>query len=249
MASRGLTEKQRRFIDAYVIDPTPAAAYGAAYGRKGAVARNAGNRLLTVPHVRAELARRQGQRAEQVGIDAERVLREIVAIALADPRELVEYFVGACRHCYGEGFKFQRTTGEFNADLEDRTEKKGKPADKIDHKGGIGYDPRKQPNKGCPECHGAGRGRTVVKDTRFLSPSAVAVYAGVKETKEGIQVLMHSKDSALEKLAKHVGLYKEDNEQKHGPLSEALQAMVRRMHADGGGKIPFRPHLVTGGKE
>ena len=43
---------------------------------------------------------------------------EIANIALADARELVEVKTGCCRCCWGEGFKFQRTVGEYNHDRE-----------------------------------------------------------------------------------------------------------------------------------
>ncbi|MFD2298472.1 hypothetical protein ACFSPA_06785 [Paracidovorax citrulli] len=36
----------------------------------------------------------------------------------------------------------------------------------------MGYDARKPPNQECPECFGAGQSRTVLKDTRQMSPGA-----------------------------------------------------------------------------
>lgn len=66
---------------------------------------------------------------------------------------------------------------------------------------------RRDPNPKCSSCHGDGRANVIVKDTRKLSPQARALYAGVKITKEGIEVKMHSKLDALEKVFKHLGLY------------------------------------------
>ena len=105
----------------------------------------------------------------------------------------------------------------MNRDREAWVEKGKNPAE-FDEAGGIGFNPLLLPKSDCPICGGDGQARTVLKDTRHLSPKAVALYAGAKQTKEGIEIKMHSKLDALEKLAKFVGLYERDNEQKNDPL-------------------------------
>lgn len=69
---------------------------------------------------------------------------------------------------------------------------------------------RRDPVQACPQCHGDGRADVLVKDTRKFSPQARALYAGVKITKEGLEVKMHSKLDALEKVFKHLGMYDAD---------------------------------------
>lgn len=101
----------------------------------------------------------------------------------------------------------------------------GKPATQKDR--------ARDPNPACDECGGEGYGRVFAQDTRKLSPAARSLYAGVKVTKEGFEVKMHSKDAALEKVFKHLGLYKKDNEQSSTPLAEALQAFVGSLHQTG----------------
>jgi hypothetical protein len=54
-----------------------------------------------------------------------------------------------------------------------------------------------------------GRGPPVFKDTRRLSPAARALYAGVKVTKDGLEVLMHDKVGALTKVGQHLGMFVE----------------------------------------
>ena len=71
------------------------------------------------------------------------------------------------------------------------------------------YDQR-DPTPGCDGCNGDGVPNVLVKDTRRLNPQARALYAGVKITKEGIEIKMHSKLDALEKVFKHLGLYEAD---------------------------------------
>jgi phage terminase small subunit len=41
------------------------------------------------------------------------VLEELWAIAVADPRELIEYRRTCCRHCWGLEHEYQRTTREI----------------------------------------------------------------------------------------------------------------------------------------
>ena len=222
-----LTAIEERFAQEYLIDLNATQAYlRARPGIKHSTADTEGPKLLGIPRVAARIGELKAVRSEKTGITAQRVLQELWRIATADPRELVEHIVGCCRHCHGEGFKFQRTLGEFNKDREAWQEKGNAPAD-FDEKGGIGFDPRKAPNPECPECFGKGRGRTFLGDTRKLSAAGVALYAGVKETKEGFEVKMHSKLDALEKVAKHIGLYEKDNQQKTDPLGALLAAIGR----------------------
>ena len=143
----------------------------------------------------------------------------------ADPRELVQVKVGCCRNCYGEGHKYQRTVGEMNRDRERWAEKGNAPSD-FDVKGGIGFNPLLHPSPTCPECGGDGQSRVVLCDTRSLSPAAISLYAGAKQTKEGIEVKMHDKGAAMEKLFKHLGLYARDNQQKTDPLASLLHAIA-----------------------
>lgn len=75
-----------------------------------------------------------------------------------------------------------------------------------DAKGKETRDPRRD----CEACAGDGHADILFKDTRKLSPQAAALYAGVKVTKEGIEVKMHSKLDALDKIFKHLGLYAAD---------------------------------------
>lgn len=76
--------------------------------------------------------------------------------------------------------------------------------------GGYGFDPRLAPHPDCPKCQGHGQGKTVIKDTRRLSRGAAALFAGIKETKDGMEIKMHSKMDALEKVFKHLGMYDAD---------------------------------------
>lgn len=58
----------------------------------------------------------------------------------------------------------------------------------------------------CPACYGMGISHTVLHDTRNLSPAAAALFLGVKQTKDGTELLMRSQDDIRVMIAKHCGL-------------------------------------------
>lgn len=175
---------------------------------------NAG-RLNANESVQARVAELQRAAADKVELTVSGVLMELWRVASADPRELIEYRVGCCRHCWGEGFRYQETPrqrearyaiwlkdGQAAVDTE-------RAADflEFDEKGGLGFDARRAPNAHCPECFGDGEGRPVLKDTRTLSASARALYAGVKVTKDGFEVKTHDKGQALARVGQHLGMF------------------------------------------
>ncbi len=54
------------------------------------------------------------------------------------------------------------------------------------------------------------RGKVKVSDTSKLSADAVAAIAGIKQTKDGVEVRFHDKQAALVTLGRHVGMFKEN---------------------------------------
>jgi hypothetical protein len=215
--------KMLAFVNEYLVDLNATqAAIRAGYSAKSAGAH--GFKLLQKAEIQAAIDMRRREVAQTTNVTPERVIAELGRIAFADPRELVEIKVGCCRHCHGEGFKYQRSVGEMNVDMASWTAKGNSMAD-FDNLGGIGFNPLTPPHAECTACGGDGEARTVLKDTSRLSPSALALYAGAKATKYGIEVAMHSKDAALEKLAKHYGIYERDNNQKTGGIAALLAGL------------------------
>lgn len=232
----GLTAKRQRFVDEFQVDLNATqAAIRAGYSPD--TAGQIGHELLKKPEIQLALSEARKAQQERTGITADRVLREIALIAFADARELSQVIKGCCRHCWGEGHKRQRTLSEMNHAME-QWQKDGKmPAD-FDEEGGIGYNPHRPPHPECPDCMGHGHAHVIIGDTRNLSPAALALYAGAKETKYGIEVLTHAKLTAVEMLNKHLGLYEKDNQQKTDPLT----ALLNRIATDSGNG--FKPVKV-----
>lgn len=238
-APKPLTDRDLRFCREYVLDQNGTRAYmraTACLNEKTAATESW--RLLRKPEIQAQVAAERDDLQKRTGATTEELVRELLSIVRADPRDLVEYLVGACRYCHGIDHRYHRTQAEYDRELADFEEsgrlprrlRNNKDDDQVqdwDVEGGPGYDQNREPHEDCPECGGRGAGRTVVKDTRLLSVDAARLYAGVKETKEGIEVKMHSRSDAIEKLAKFLGMYEADNRQRKAddPLTALLLAI------------------------
>ena len=62
-----------------------------------------------------------------------------------------------------------------------------------------------------------------VHDTRRLQGAARRLYAGLKQSKDGLQVLMADREKALENVARHLGMFNDKLEVNvTGPLAERL---------------------------
>lgn len=228
-----LSPRVQRFVDEYLIDFNGTQAAIRA-GYSAATAQEQSSRLLSNVMVKQAVSAARKAQQERTQVEADKVVLEAWNIMTADPRELVQVKVGCCRHCWGEGHRYQRTLAEYNHDRE-KFREGGKPPEDWEEQGGIGYSPLREAHPACPECHGDGCSRVVLGDTRTLSPGARALYAGAKEGKYGIKVQMHDKGAAMEKLFKHLGLYERDNQQKTDPLTSLLKTIT------GGADSAFKP--------
>jgi phage terminase small subunit len=245
MAGEKLTPKQQRFVDEYLTDLNATqAAIRAGYSEKTASVIASEN--LCKPNIAAAIEKSRQKTANKLEITRERVLQEAWGILTADVNDLVEYRRRCCRHCHGIDFGFQRTVQEMSRDRAEYENAKRKAIakdakaaafyDDFDEKGGIGYDARLAPNPDCTECWGDGIGDAFFKPTADLSPAARALYAGVKQTKDGFQMLTIDKMGAMEKLFKHLNLYDAEIKAQTNPLTELLTAIAQR-----GGKLPIKP--------
>jgi phage terminase small subunit len=213
--------KQAKRIDLFVAEYTKdlngrQAAIRAGYSP--ASARFQACELLAREDVQAKVQAALEARAKRVGIEADDVLGRLRDVAFADPRDLIQLRRGCCRYCYGKDHRYQRTPRELETarrDYEASLAELGLSptdyaarAEEFDTEGGIGWDPRKDPHPECPECFGEGELSTFIKDSRDLTPQAALLYAGAKETQNGLEIKMHDQQGALVKLGEHLGLFK-----------------------------------------
>lgn len=96
--------------------------------------------------------------------------------------------------------------------------------------GGYGYRRNVPPNPGCPECDGEGETYVVMLDITNLSPQARLLYNGVKETRQGREVLMADRQKAIEHVARRLGLMKEQIEVE---ASDSFAALLRHINTVG----------------
>lgn len=218
-----LTPKQQAFADEYLKDLNGTqAAIRAGYSPKTANEQAA--RLLANVSVQEAIREAMDKRQKRLEISADMVLKRWWDIANANPNELVQYRRDCCRHCYGVDHRYQWIDqDEFQAAVDSAKARKAKvlPSDA----GGFGFVATMEPNPKCPKCNGEGHGHMHVSDTRKLSPAALALFAGVKSGKEGLQVLMQSQEQALINVARHLGMF---NDKLEVTVNESLAARLAK---------------------
>lgn len=210
--------KQKLFVKEYLVDLNATqAAIRAGYSVK--TANEQGARLLANVSVQEAIQEAMNKRSERTEITAEMVMQRWWDIATANPNDLIHTRRLACRYCYGIGHQYQwldeeEFTEAYRQALdraESESKKQDMPIETIlpTDEGGYGYDRLADPHPECPKCRGEGRLDLHIEDTRKLQGGARLLYAGVKETKVGVEVQMHDQMKALENVARHLGMFKD----------------------------------------
>jgi hypothetical protein len=219
LASESLTQKQRDFARYYVECRNATTAYRMAYdcdpakdgGRWVGVE---ATRTLARPSVAAHVAELQEAAAAHTIIKARELVQDLVDMASVDPEEVTSVRTINCRHCWGFEGRYQwRDEAELGIECERKqadVDRGVKYVQFPDALGGFGYTPSKGPNPECAKCNGAGLVMSAVRDSRQWSTKARKLVKGVKQTPNGIEVLMHDQMQARIELAKILGLYGKD---------------------------------------
>ena len=208
VGTMALNDRQIRFVHEYCKDwNATQAAIRAGYSENGAG--QTGHALLNVPEIAVKIEERKEELAAVAEIDAAWVLKQWKMLAGADSNELTQVRRVGCRHCHGYGHAYQWTEREYMTQV-DKAVESGKPP--PDGMGGFGYDAKADPNPACPECSGEGVEVVHLADTRKLKGGAKLLYAGVKKTKDGVQVLTRDQDAALANISRYLGMTLERKE-------------------------------------
>lgn len=235
-----LTPRDEVFRDEYLIDLNPyRAAKAAGYAETTARIRSYG--WVKNPEEKPELYRQikeaMKDRSERTGITADKVLERYWQIAQADPNELTQVRRVNCRHCNGVNHQYQwKDEKEYELILQEViAEEKKIQKDDPDYRavyptddGGYGFIPIAMPHEDCPKCYGEGKVDIYFGDTRYLSPQAQALFAGVKTTKDGIEVKMHDQKTALDQVARHLGMFNDKltlQGDKENPLAVLIASL------------------------
>lgn len=167
---------------------------------------SAAYRLLKSPRVQARLEELRKAVTAEIVFTAVDVLRRWVAIAEANPNDIVQNRHEACRFCHGINHEYQYTTKTEFHHATARAIDAGKPM--PDAAGGFGFNANADPHPQCPECYGRGVERVWIADTRRLTGNAKLLYAGIKKTRDGVEVKLRDQCAALAHIAKYLGMLK-----------------------------------------
>ncbi|EIV5186955.1 terminase small subunit [Serratia marcescens] len=198
-ADYGLSEQQALFVHWFLLTKSRVDAYRkAGYKCQGNNIYPAASQVYR--NINVQRAIRDGLECQQkrYGAELDEIVHQLVSIARADPNDLVQYRRVNCRCCWGENHLYQwRDIAEFDKAAE-KANDEGKPAPDY---GGLGFVENLDPNPECPICGGEGEGHTFISDTRnHIGSDARWLYAGIKQTQHGIQVMTADQDAARRNL-------------------------------------------------
>lgn len=194
----GLTEKEALFAYGCVKTNSRIGGYRfAGYSDNKKTAYVEASRLYRKPNIARAIREIKNRMRKRYTADLDEIVDQLVAITRADPNVLTQYRRVNCRHCWGENNLYQwRDIQEY-----DRAAAKAmKDGRSEPDYGGLGFVTNADPNPDCPRCNGEGEGDLLIGDTRDLDANEHAYFLGVKQTKNGIELLTEDKKSARQML-------------------------------------------------
>lgn len=207
-----LTAMQEVFVREYLVDLNgKQAAIRAGCSERSAEV--TASKWLRLAKVKEAVDAAKEARAERIDVTADLVLAQWWKLATADPNAIVSHRRVCCRYCHGQDHAYQWRASEYVAAMasaDEAANAKGAPPSYPPDAGGYGFNPALPPHPSCPECCGEGTGEVFINDTRRLNGDAKLLYAGAKQTANGIEVKMRDQDKALEMVAKHLGMFKDE---------------------------------------
>jgi phage terminase small subunit len=138
-------------------------------------------------------------------VTVQMVLEQWWKIATADPNDIISARKICCRNCHGIDHAFQWIDENEWALAVARALDTGKSP--PDMAGGFGFRLNNAPHAECPQCTGEGITDVFIHDTRYLKGNARHLYAGVKKTRSGVEIVMRDQDAALANIARHLGMF------------------------------------------
>lgn len=171
--------------------------------------------LLADPRIKELVEAEMARISRIVNVEAAAVLREYLDLATADPSRIMYIRRVNCRYCHGAGHQYQWGAREYAAACDEEAKlarREKREPDYIDCTGGFGWMHNAEPNLDCPECGGDGVEDVFFRDTEGLTGPERRLIAGVRRTKDGLDIKLRDQDGALKVLAQYVGLLIERKE-------------------------------------
>lgn len=207
---KGLSAQQIQFCNEYCVDFNATKAYiRAKYSANGAGP--SASALLQNPNIQNRIGERMSELAAATALTPEWVIERWMELALGDAGELSRVRRINCRHCWGHGGFYQWTPQQYRRAVEDNLAQKP-PQPAPDYTGGLDFDLRREPNPACLECKGDGDMTAFLEDTGKVTGYSRKLFAGVKQTNNGIEIKLRDQDVALANLAKYLGMSIEKRE-------------------------------------
>lgn len=194
----GISEKQARFAEFVVEGKNLVESYRlAGYECDGNAAHAGASQVFRNIKVQRAIRWLRDKRQRRYTAELDELVHQLMAIANADPNILTQHRRNNCRYCWGENHLYQwRDIQEFDRAAAQNT-KDGKSEPEY---GGLGFVDSALPNPDCPKCSGEGEGQVYFADTSLIDGNERWLFAGVKQTKDGLQLMMHDQDSARRTL-------------------------------------------------
>lgn len=201
----GITQRQENFARHYVTHGSVVEAYVHAYDVAPTTNRNSlrstSYNVLNNPKVRARVAALQAATNAQAVMSTAELISELEAMATADVSEVVALTVGACRHCWGYGHRYQWRDEFEYARAFDEALAATKPL--PDMAGGFGYRSDREPHAECSQCDGAGMHLVRFTSTDQLSPAARKLLKSVELFPDGSLKRLHLHDQLAVRMELH----------------------------------------------
>jgi phage terminase small subunit len=217
-----LTPLEEKFARLFVLYSNATKAYveAAAYTGPRHIARTLAWGASNRPHILRRIREYESAAAAAVVIDYAAILdhdRQVIE-GYRHIDKAIQYIRQCCRYCHGVSHAYQWV--DFNEYLEslgtaeDRNSQRrelGKSEAPLPtDEGGYGFDPQAEPNFMCVKCEGRGHAITVIADTTKLEGPVRAAIVGVKETRNGTELVLHDIDKAKERVLRSGGYLRSD---------------------------------------
>jgi len=201
----GLSQKMENFARHYVAHGSVVEAYVHAYDVAATTNRNSlratSYNVLNNPKVRARVAALQAATNAHAVMSTAELIADLEAMATADISEVIALTVGACRHCWGDGHRYQWRDEFEYARAFDEALAATKPLPDV--AGGFGYRSDREPHAECSQCDGAGMHRVRFTSTDQLSPAARKLLKSVELFPDGSLKRLHLHDQLAVRMELH----------------------------------------------
>ena len=199
-----------RFVEEYAKDRNGTqAALRAGYSQNVDSAGSIAARLLSDVRIQALIAEQLEKVSREACYTAADLLRDWIEVASVDTSRIVKVRRVNCRHCWGLDHHHQWGEREFAEEAAKAMDKGEMPPSCA---GGFGWRHNADPCPECPECCGEGVADVHIADMDTLTDAERKMIAGVKRTKEGIEVKLKDQEAVRARIAQHLGMLIERKE-------------------------------------